>query len=53
MKKYNRNTELKPFARELRTYGTKGEAVIWKMVLKARQMNGYQFNRQFIIEDYG
>jgi len=26
--------------------------VLWKKVLKARLMNGYQFNRQFIIEDY-
>jgi len=49
---YSRNKNLKPFTRELRTYGTKGEAVLWKMVLKARLMNGYQFNRQFIIEDY-
>ena len=52
MKKYNRNTDLKPLSRELRSFGTKGEAVLWKMVLKARKMNGYQFNRQFIIEDY-
>jgi very-short-patch-repair endonuclease len=52
MKKYNRNKDLKPLSRELRTFGTKGEAVLWKMVLKARKMNGYQFNRQFIIEDY-
>jgi len=36
----------------LRTYGTKGEAVLWKMVLKARKMEGYQFNRQFIVENY-
>jgi len=52
MTKYYRNTDLKQFSRDLRTYGTKGEAVLWKMVLKARLMNGYQFNRQFIIEDY-
>ena len=52
MKKYFRNTDLKPLSRELRTYGTKGEAVLWKMVLKARLMKGYQFNRQFIIESY-
>jgi len=52
MKKYHRNTDLKPLSRELRTFGTKGEAVLWKMVLKARLMNGYQFNRQYIIEDY-
>ena len=47
-----RNSDLKPLSRELRTNGTKGEAVLWKMVLKARKMNGYQFNRQFIIENY-
>ena len=52
MTKYFRNTDLKPLSRELRTYGTKGEAVLWKMVLKARLMKGYQFNRQFIIESY-
>ena len=52
MKRYERNTDLKPLSRELRTYGTKGEAVLWKMVLRARLMNGYQFNRQFIIENY-
>ena len=52
MARYFRNTDLKQFSRELRTYGTKGEAVLWKMVLKARKMEGYQFNRQFIIENY-
>jgi len=52
MKRYSRNTDLKPLSRELRTFGTKGEAVLWKMVLKAKKMNGHQFNRQFIIEDY-
>ena len=26
--------------------------MLWKMVLKARKMEGYQFNRQFIIENY-
>jgi len=52
MARYYRNTDLKQLSRELRTYGTKGEAVLWKMVLKARKMEGYQFNRQFIIENY-
>ena len=52
MARYFRNTELKQYSREFRTYGTKGEAVLWKMVLKARKMEGYQFNRQFIIENY-
>jgi very-short-patch-repair endonuclease len=52
MKRYFRNTDLKPLSSELRTFGTKGEAVLWKMVLRARLMNGYQFNRQYIIENY-
>ena len=39
-------------SRELRTFGTKGEAVLWKKILRARMMSGYQFNRQFIIENY-
>jgi very-short-patch-repair endonuclease len=52
VKRYYRNTDLKPLSRELRSFGTKGEAVLWKKVLKAKLMNGYQFNRQYIIEDY-
>lgn len=47
---YNRN--LKPLARKLRKYGTKGEAILWKNVLRARQMKGYQYNRQFPIDNY-
>ena len=47
---YNKN--LKPLARKLRKQGTKGEAILWKKVLKARQMKGYQFNRQFPIDNY-
>jgi very-short-patch-repair endonuclease len=47
---YNRN--LKPFARILRKMGTKGEVILWQDVLKARQMKGYEFNRQFPITNY-
>ena len=47
---YNKN--LKHFARKLRKFGTKGEAILWRDVLKARQMKGYQFNRQFPIDNY-
>ena len=47
---YNKN--LRHFSRKLRKYGTKGEAILWKDVLKARQMKGYQFNRQFPIDNY-
>ncbi len=47
---YNKN--LKQQARKLRKQGTTGEAILWRDVLKARQMKGYQFNRQFIIDNY-
>lgn len=46
------NSGLKPLARELRKDGTQGEALLWKKVLRARSMEGYQFNRQFPIGDY-
>ncbi len=46
------NKSLKSFARSNRKQGTKGEAILWRDVLKARQMKGYQFNRQFIIDNY-
>jgi very-short-patch-repair endonuclease len=46
------NKSLKLFARKLRKFGTKGEAMLWRDVLKARQMKGYQFNRQFSIDKY-
>ena len=48
--KYNKN--LKPFARRLRIEGTKGEAKLWFLALKAKKMNGHQFNRQFPIGNY-
>ncbi len=46
------NPKLKSFARNLRKFGTKGEALLWRDVLKAKQYWPYQFNRQFIIGDY-
>ena len=46
------NKKLKPLARNLRKSGTKGEAILWRDVLKAKQYWPYQFNRQFIIGDY-
>ena len=52
MNKLNYNPNLKPYARELRKHGTKGEALLWKKVLRAKGMEGYQFNRQFPIGDY-
>ena len=45
------NKKLKYFARKLRKFGTKGEAILWRDVLKSRQMKGYQFNRQFPIDN--
>jgi very-short-patch-repair endonuclease len=48
--KYNRN--LKPLARSLRKEGTRGEALLWKKVLRAKGMEGYQFNRQFPIGNF-
>ncbi len=46
------NKNLKPLARNLRKSGTKGEALLWRDVLKAKQYWPYQFNRQFIVGDY-
>ena len=51
MKKSNYNKNLKHFAREHRNEGTKGEAILWKYVLRAK-IAGYQFNRQFAIGNY-
>jgi len=50
--KLNYNHNLKNFSRQLRNEGTKGEAILWKNVLKAKQMDGYQFNRQYPVGDY-
>ncbi len=41
---YNKN--LKPFANSLRKRMTKAEACLWKYVLRARTLKGYQFRRQ-------
>ena len=46
------NKKLKPLARNLRKFGTKGEALLWRDVLKAKQYWPFQFNRQFIVGDY-
>jgi very-short-patch-repair endonuclease len=52
MSELNYNKALKPLARQLRNEGTKGEALLWKKVLRAKKMEGYQFNRQFPIGNY-
>jgi very-short-patch-repair endonuclease len=40
------NPELQPRARRLRHRATKAEACLWKYVLRARKMMGFQFRRQ-------
>lgn len=46
------NKKLQPLAKALRSDMTKAEACIWKYVLKARMMKGYQFRRQRPILNY-
>ena len=46
------NKKLQPFAKKLRSDMTKAEAYLWKYVLKARMMKGYQFRRQRPVLDY-
>lgn len=41
---YNKN--LQPNANRLRKEMTKAEACLWKYVLRARKMKGFQFKRQ-------
>ncbi|MGZ3884699.1 MAG: endonuclease domain-containing protein [Bacteroidia bacterium] len=43
--------KLKEFAREKRNNSTFGEILLWKKLLSKRKL-GYQFNRQFPIENY-
>jgi len=47
----NYNKNFKKFARENRKKGTYGEIVVWNKLLKNKKL-GYQFNRQFPIENY-
>jgi very-short-patch-repair endonuclease len=47
---YNKN--LKHLARSLRKNGTQGEALLWRDVLKAKQLWPYQFNRQYPVGGY-
>jgi len=46
------NKKNKELARELRKDSTRGEAIFWNEVLRAKKFHGYQFNRQFCIDDY-
>jgi len=47
---YNRN--LQPYANRLRKEMTKAEACLWKYILKAKQLCGYQFRRQRSVLNY-
>jgi very-short-patch-repair endonuclease len=47
---YNKNN--KHLACKLRKEGTRGEQILWKEVLRAKKFYGYQFNRQFPIDEY-
>jgi len=49
---YAYNKKLQPFANRLRKEMTKAEACLWKYVLRARQMQGYQFRRQRPVLNY-
>ncbi len=46
---YNKN--LKEFARGKRNDSTLGEVIIWKKLLSGKKL-GYQFNRQFPLENF-
>jgi very-short-patch-repair endonuclease len=46
------NKSLQPFANRLRKEMTKAEACLWKYVLRAGQMRGYQFRRQRPVLNY-
>lgn len=49
---YHYNNALQPFANKLRKNMTKAEACLWKYVLRARKLNGYQFRRQRPVLNY-
>jgi len=50
--KHNYNPYNKGFARRNRKQGTLGEALLWRDLLKTKQLKGYQFNRQYRIDTY-
>jgi very-short-patch-repair endonuclease len=47
---YNKN--LKEKAQYLRTHSTPGEIILWNKVLKNKKMHGFQFLRQYSLENY-
>jgi len=46
------NKAHKELGRNLRKNSTLGEILLWDKLLKSRKMFGYQFLRQFAIDDY-
>ena len=49
---YLYNTNLQPFANQLRKRMTKAEACLWKYALRASKMKGYGFRRQRPVLNY-
>ena len=49
---HNYNKNLQQYANKLRKEMTKAEACLWKYVLKAKQLRGYQFRRQRSVLKY-
>ena len=49
---HNYNKQLQPYANKLRKEMTKAEACLWKYVLKAGMMKGFQFRRQRPVLNY-
>ena len=50
--KSNYNKKNKPLARYLRKNSTPAEIKLWSEVLRAKKFHGYQFNRQFPLNNY-
>jgi very-short-patch-repair endonuclease len=49
---HNYNKNLQPYANRLRKEMTKAEACLWKYVLRAGKMKGFQFRRQRPVLNY-
>ena len=49
---HNYNKNLQPYANRLRKEMTKAEACLWKYVLRAGTMKGFQFRRQRPVLNY-
>ena len=55
MRKYENhlyNKTLQPYANRLRKEMTKAEACLWKYVLRAKKLSGFQFRRQRPVLNY-